>query len=42
MTIMDNKKFNVGGQEIRIINVDNLDGKLGECCLAAGAVNDST
>ena len=35
---MDNKKFKVGGQEIRIINVDNLDGKLGECCLAAGWV----
>ena len=35
---MDNKNFKVGGQEVKVIEVENLDGKLGECCLAAGWV----
>lgn len=29
-------KFNVGGQEVNVHLYDNLDGKLGECCLAGG------
>lgn len=32
------KKYNVGGQTMNVKSVDNLDGKLGECCLAAGYI----
>lgn len=31
-------KYRVGGQEVTISNVPNLEGKLGECCLASGYI----
>lgn len=32
------KQFTVGGQDVEVTLVDNLDGKLGRCCLAGGYV----
>lgn len=32
-------KFQVGGQKINVVLKDNLDGKLGDCCLGSGVLN---
>lgn len=33
------KQYTVGGQQMIIKEVDNLDGKLGNCCVAEGTIN---
>ena len=39
MNIVIPEEYHVGGQTVKVKCVDTLDGKLGNCCVAAGYVN---